>query len=52
MGERSALLEGLRAYRLIAGMWVRSSMTYRTSFIVTVFGNLLVTGLHSYAGVS
>ncbi|MBT2423274.1 ABC transporter permease [Streptomyces sp. ISL-22] len=26
-------------------MWVRSSMTYRTSFVVTVFGNLLVTGL-------
>ncbi|MEU7661375.1 ABC transporter permease [Streptomyces lincolnensis] len=26
-------------------MWVRSSMTYRTSFAVTVLGNLLVTGL-------
>lgn len=39
------LVEGLRAYRLIAGMWVRSSMTYRTSFVVTVLGNLLVTGL-------
>ncbi|TXS40620.1 transporter [Streptomyces sp. uw30] len=45
MAERGALLEGLRAYRLIAGMWVRSSMTYRTSFAVTVLGNLLVTGL-------
>lgn len=39
------LREGLRAYGLIAGMWVRSSMTYRTSFVVTVLGNLLVTGL-------
>ncbi|MBK6015865.1 ABC transporter permease [Streptomyces sp. MBT53] len=37
--------EGLRAYRLIAGMWVRSSMTYRASFAITVVGNLLVTGL-------
>lgn len=37
--------EALRAYRLIAGMWIRSSMTYRASFVVTVFGNLLVTGL-------
>jgi len=37
--------EGLRAYRLIAGMWIRSAMTYRASFVVTVFGNLLVTGL-------
>ncbi|WP_107083784.1 ABC transporter permease [Streptomyces viridochromogenes] len=26
-------------------MWIRSSMTYRASFVVTVFGNLLVTGL-------
>jgi ABC-2 type transport system permease protein len=43
--ERSALAEGLRAYRLIAGMWVRSSMTYRASFAVTALGNLLVTGL-------
>jgi ABC-2 type transport system permease protein len=41
----SRLVEGLRTYRLIAGMWVRSSMTYRTSFAVTVLGNLLVTGL-------
>ncbi|MDK1347140.1 ABC transporter permease [Streptomyces sp. 378] len=45
MGERAALAEGVRAYRLIAGMWVRSSMTYRTSFVVTVIGNLAVTGL-------
>ncbi len=38
-------VEGLRAYGLIAGMWVRSGMTYRASFVFTVFGNLLVTGL-------
>ncbi len=37
--------EALRAYRLIAGMWIRSSMTYRTSFAITVLGNLVVTGL-------
>ncbi|MGW4021210.1 ABC transporter permease [Streptomyces sp. NPDC005009] len=45
MGERSAVVEGLRAYGLIAGMWVRSGMTYRASFVFTVLGNLLVTGL-------
>ena len=45
MGERGALAEGVRAYRLIAVMWVRSSMTYRASFAVTVLGNLTVTGL-------
>lgn len=43
VGSRAG--EALRAYRLIAGMWIRSSMTYRTSFVVTVLGNLLVTGL-------
>ena len=42
-GERA--LDGLRAYRLIAGMWIRSTMTYRTSFAITMAGNLLVTGL-------
>ncbi|WP_217214760.1 ABC transporter permease [Streptomyces sp. AC550_RSS872] len=26
-------------------MWIRSSMTYRASFVITVLGNLLVTGL-------
>ncbi|CAM5383784.1 Transporter OS=Streptomyces griseorubiginosus OX=67304 GN=DWG14_05225 PE=4 SV=1 [Streptomyces griseorubiginosus] len=41
----SRLGEGLRAYRLIAGMWIRSAMTYRASFVVTVCGNLAVTGL-------
>ncbi|MFF0887299.1 ABC transporter permease [Streptomyces sp. NPDC001046] len=45
MGERGALREGVRAYRLIAGMWVRSSMTYRASFAVTLCGNLVLTGL-------
>ncbi|MCT9082422.1 ABC transporter permease [Streptomyces fulvoviolaceus] len=45
MGERSAFAEGLRAYGLIAGMWVRSSMTYRTSFVITMLGNGTMTGL-------
>ncbi|MGW7424858.1 ABC transporter permease [Streptomyces sp. NPDC054813] len=26
-------------------MWIRSSLTYRTSFVITMFGNLTVTGL-------
>ncbi|MET8896376.1 ABC transporter permease [Streptomyces albogriseolus] len=45
MAERGAVLEGLRAYRMIAGMWVRSGMTYRVSFVVTLFGNLVMTGM-------
>jgi ABC-2 type transport system permease protein len=39
------VLEGLRAYRLIAGMWIRSTMAYRLSFAMTVLGSLVVTGL-------
>ena len=45
MGETGRLADGLRAYRLIAGMWIRSTMTYRTSFVITVLGGLVVTGL-------
>ena len=44
-GELPRWREGLRAYGMIAGMWIRSSMTYRASFVITVVGNLLVTGL-------
>ncbi|WP_234425507.1 ABC transporter permease [Streptomyces kebangsaanensis] len=39
------LREGLRAYRLIAGMWIRSTMAYRASFVMTTFGNLVATAL-------
>ncbi|KQX82847.1 transporter [Streptomyces sp. Root1310] len=45
MGEGGRLVEGLRAYRLIAGMWIRSTLAYRVSFALTVAGGLLVTGL-------
>lgn len=42
-GRRSPLVEGLRAYRLIAGMWIRSTMAYRASFAMTTLGNFLAT---------
>ncbi|MEV8462556.1 MULTISPECIES: ABC transporter permease [Streptomyces] len=45
MGETGRLREGIRAYLLIAAMWIRSTMTYRTSFVLTAVGNLAVTGL-------
>ncbi|GAA1679990.1 ABC transporter permease [Streptomyces yatensis] len=41
----SAVSAGLRAYVLIVGMWVRSTMAYRTSFLIMTLGNLLATGL-------
>ncbi|GGX65157.1 transporter [Streptomyces minutiscleroticus] len=37
--------EGVRAYWLIAGMWIRSTMAYRLSFAMTALGNLLTTAL-------
>ncbi|TXS36067.1 ABC transporter permease [Streptomyces sp. OR43] len=35
--------EGLRAYGLIVAMWLRSTMAYRTSFVLTTFGNFAAT---------
>jgi len=37
-------VEGLRTYRLIVGMWVRSTMAYRASFLLTTLGNFAATG--------
>ncbi|MEW2509252.1 ABC transporter permease [Streptomyces sp. NPDC046870] len=44
-GPARRLAEGVRAYRLIAGMWVRSTMAYRASFAMTTFGNFAATFL-------
>lgn len=38
-------MQGLRAYRLIAGMWIRSTMAYRASFVMTAVGNFAMTFL-------
>ncbi|MER5552837.1 ABC transporter permease [Streptomyces sp. NPDC002793] len=42
--ERSRLVEGVRAYGLIVAMWLRSTMAYRTSFVMTAVGNFVSTG--------
>ncbi len=39
------LRSGVRAYGLIAAMWIRSTMAYRASFVMTAFGNFAATGL-------
>ncbi|MEV8596368.1 ABC transporter permease [Streptomyces sp. NPDC052012] len=45
-GRRSSRLrDGLRAYRLIVGMWIRSTTAYRTSFVLTTVGNFALTAL-------
>ncbi|MFD8148534.1 ABC transporter permease [Streptomyces sp. NPDC059708] len=37
--------EGLRGYGLIAGMWIRSTMAYRMSFLLATVGNAAITAL-------
>ncbi|MEU6479009.1 ABC transporter permease [Streptomyces sp. NPDC047017] len=39
------LVAGLRVYCLIAAMWLRSTMAYRASFVMTTFGNFAGTAL-------
>jgi ABC-2 type transport system permease protein len=39
------LRHGLRGYGLLASMWVRVSMSYRTSFVILALGQFLMTGL-------
>jgi ABC-2 type transport system permease protein len=45
VAEGRALLEGLRCYGLISAMWIRSTMAYRASFVMTTFGNFAATVL-------
>lgn len=45
MAEVGRLVDGLRVYRLIGGMWIRSTMAYRASFAMTTFANFAVTAL-------
>ncbi len=44
-GRTAVAIDGLRAYLLIAGMWIRSTMVYRTSFVLMAVGNFAMTAL-------
>ncbi|MFK0203539.1 ABC transporter permease [Streptomyces lavendulae] len=35
--------EGLRGYRLIVAMWIRSTMAYRASFLLAALGNAVIS---------
>ncbi|WP_405736475.1 ABC transporter permease [Streptomyces sp. NBC_00028] len=37
------VLDGLRTYRMISVMWIRSTMAYRASFAMTTLGNFTAT---------
>ncbi|MGZ4438590.1 MAG: ABC transporter permease [Nocardioidaceae bacterium] len=43
MAER--LRENVRAFWMLAAMWVRVDMTYRTSFLVLLLSSLVLTGI-------
>lgn len=43
MAERGRFVAGARVYGLIAGMWIRSTMAYRASFVMTTFGSFTAT---------
>ncbi|GAA1533827.1 ABC transporter permease [Streptomyces albidochromogenes] len=45
LGAVGQLRAGVRAYRMIAAMWIRSTMAYRASFAMAAFGNFAATGL-------
>ncbi|MBC9717113.1 ABC-2 family transporter protein [Streptomyces sp. TRM66268-LWL] len=42
MTAGARLVEGLAAFRMIAAMWIRSTMTYRFSFAMTLLANFVV----------
>nr|WP_245695143.1 ABC transporter permease [Streptomyces antibioticus] len=39
----SRVLDGVRTYRMISAMWIRSTMAYRASFVMTTLGNFTAT---------
>jgi len=43
--QRVRLRDGLTGYVLLARMWMRVSMAYRTSFVVMTLGQFFITGL-------
>lgn len=44
-GRAAAVAQGVSAYGLIVRMWVRSSLAYRTSFVMMAFGNFAANAL-------
>jgi ABC-2 type transport system permease protein len=44
-GVYARVRDGLRAYRMIAAMWIRSTMAYRASFAMTLLANFAATAL-------
>ncbi|UQX04983.1 ABC transporter permease [Streptomyces sp. RerS4] len=49
-GRGGRLWDGLRGYGLIVAMWIRATMTYRTSFLLATVGNAAIT-LLDFVGI-
>lgn len=45
LGRAALMRHGVRAYGLIVAMWVRSTLTYRASFVIVTIGNAAGSGL-------
>lgn len=39
------IVDGIRGYRMIAAMWIRSAVAYRTSFVLLASAQFVITGL-------
>ncbi len=48
-GRAASVRHGVRAYLLIVAMWVRSTLTYRASFVIMAVGNAAGSGLEFVA---
>ncbi|WP_399090457.1 ABC transporter permease [Streptomyces sp. BBFR2] len=44
-GRAEVVAQGLRAYRLLVWMWIRSTLAYRASFAMMTVGNFAATAL-------
>lgn len=42
---RRQVVDGVGGYRMIAAMWIRSALSYRTSFVLLSLSQFVVTGL-------
>ncbi|WUE96845.1 ABC transporter permease [Streptomyces sp. NBC_00490] len=45
LARSGRVVDGLRVYRMISAMWIRSTMAYRASFLMTTLGNFTATAL-------
>jgi ABC-2 type transport system permease protein len=45
VGPPRPLIDGIRGYRMIAAMWIRAAVSYRTSFVLLAAAQFVITSL-------